>query len=351
MTTRVNPEMLILAREARGLTQAALAELLSLTQATVSRYEAGLVDVPVEHLAAFGRVLGRPKSFFYWRDRLYGSSCLYHRKRSKIAVRDLKAIHAHVNILRMQTERLLRYADVHSRYAFHRLDASRYGGPEGCARKLRELWQLPTGPIRSVAGCIESAGGIIFRCSFQDVKVDGISQWPLDAPTLPPVFFVNAQAPGDRSRLTLCHEVGHIVMHHLPTDDPEEEANRFASEFLMPANEIGPELSDMTLQKAAALKGYWKTSMQSIIFRAHRLGKITQAKYEYLFKQLSALGYRKCEPVPFSPEDAGMFRDLFSVFRQAHAKNTRDIAESLGMLEDELLGEYWQALAGLRLLA
>src|SRR5204862_198947 len=128
-----------------------------------------------------------------------------------------------------------------------------------------------------------------FRCPFGLTRVDGISQWPLDAPELPPVFFVHEEIPGDRQRLTLCHEIGHVVMHHMPTDeDPEDEANRFAAEFLMPAAEIAGELHNMTLPKAAALKQYWKVSMQSIIVRSRELGKISHNQYQYLFRQISA---------------------------------------------------------------
>lgn len=351
MSAKVNPEMLILAREVRGLTQTALAELLGTTQASVSRYESGLFDAPSEHVITCAKALHRPVSFFYWEDRLYGSSCLYHRKQSKISVRDLKMAHAHVNLLRMQTVRLLCFADVTSSYNFHRLDASKYGGPVGCARKLRQLWQLPTGPIRSVTACIESAGGVVLRCPFGPLPVDGISQWPLGDPLLPPVFFANDCTPGDRDRLTLSHEIGHIAMHHLPTDEPEEEATSFASEFLMPADEIGPELSNLTLQKAAALKMYWKTSMQSIIVRAFELEKISERSYGYLFRQVSERGYRKCEPVPIPLEEPEMIRGLFAVYQRSYRGSFEDVAESLGMQEDELRSDYWRGLFGLRMVS
>jgi Zn-dependent peptidase ImmA (M78 family) len=56
--------------------------------------------------------------------------------------------------------------------------------------------------------------------------------------------------PGDRERLTLAHEVGHVVMHHLPTEeDPEDEANLFAATFLMPADDIHGDLGNLTLPR------------------------------------------------------------------------------------------------------
>ena len=100
MIERVNPEMIVLAREVRGVNQATLAKLIGVNQATVSRYEAGTLEVAPSHLESMAAALERPLSFFYWKEKLYDSSCLYHRKNARIPVHDLKCVHASVNILR-----------------------------------------------------------------------------------------------------------------------------------------------------------------------------------------------------------------------------------------------------------
>jgi Zn-dependent peptidase ImmA (M78 family)/transcriptional regulator with XRE-family HTH domain len=349
---RVNPEMIVLARELRGVTQSELADAISIRQATVSRYEAGVIDVPEDQVRAIARFLERPVAFFYWQERLYSASCLYHRKNRRLSVSELRLIHAKVNLLRIQASRLLRQARVKSNYSFFRLDPKKHGGPEGCARQLRQLWQLPLGPVRNVVRSIESAGGMVFRCPFGMTRVDGISQWPLDDPGMPPVFFIHEDAPGDRQRLTLCHEIGHVVMHHMPTeDDIEDEACRFAAEFLMPAAEIGPDLHSMTLAKAAAMKTYWKTSMQAIIVQAHRLAKIDDARYKSLFNQLSARGYRKCEPAPIPPEEPDMFRDLLEFHRKSLGRDTKGLSDLLGESERNFILVYGQNLANFRLVS
>jgi Zn-dependent peptidase ImmA (M78 family)/transcriptional regulator with XRE-family HTH domain len=351
MSAKANPEMLVLAREYRGLTQTTLANAASLNQATISRYESGFVEIPPEHVEVLAVVLERPQSFFYWHERLYDASCFHHRKLKALPVRELKRIHACVNLLRMQAARLLRYAKVRTAYTFHQLDMTSQGGPDACAAKLRHLWQLPTGPIRSVVNAIEGAGGVVFRYSFDTRMVDGISQWALGAAEAPPVFFVNDESPGDRERWTLCHEIGHMVMHHMPTSDPEGEANRFASEFLMPAKEVKSELANMTLQKAAALKSHWKVSMQAIIYRARELGKITKEHYDYLIRQVYAKKYNKCEPVPIPVEEPALFRELVRVQQSAFRRTTKEVAEFLGELENNFRSDYWITLGGIRLLA
>ena len=190
---RVNKEMLILARNLRGLSQADLAAGSGFNQATISRYENG-ADVPEEHLSALARALDRPASFFFWDESLYDASCMYHRRNRNISVGELNMIHAKVNMLRIVAFRLLRVAQIKSTYSFFRLDAAKLGGPEACARELRRLWQLPLGPVRSVVRGVENAGGMVFRCPFGEARVDGISQWPLDRPNMPPIFLSTENA-------------------------------------------------------------------------------------------------------------------------------------------------------------
>jgi Zn-dependent peptidase ImmA (M78 family)/DNA-binding XRE family transcriptional regulator len=344
--------MIGLARDLRGMTQAELAEAMAVNQATISRYESGLSDAPQDHLDAIARILERPCSFFYWQDRLYDASCLYHRKNRRISASELRLIHAKVNLLRLQSSRLRQRAKVTSNYSFHRLDPKKFGGPEGCARELRRLWQLPLGPVRNVVKSIESAGGMVFRCPFGATRVDGISQWPIDSPNLPPVFFVHEEAPGDRERWTLAHEIGHVVMHHALTEsDPEDEANRFANEFLMPADDIAHDLSGMTIAKATSLKAYWKVSMQAIIMRAHYLRRTTENQHQYLFRQISVKGYRKCEPLPIPPEEPAMFFGLMDFHYKSLGLSVAEVSECLGETETNFRRLYRNNFAEFRLVS
>jgi len=294
---------------------------------------------PGEHLEKFARALDRPLSFFFLGERAYNASATYHRTRRSLTVGEERQIQAQVNEMRIHASVLLNEAEIESRYSFYRLPLDD-GGPEKAAQILRRLWQLPTGPIRSVVGSIERAGGLVFRCPFDTDKIDGVSQWPLDSDHVPPVLFVRDDVPGDRQRFTLAHEIAHVVLHHLPTDDPEGEADRFASEFLMPAEEIETELSGLTLRKAAALKCYWKVSMAAIIRRAFDLGKITERQYRYFNAELSRLGYRKCEPAPIPPEEPRMLQEILRVHRVSHGRSTDELSELMGLYADQFTGIY-----------
>jgi len=342
--------MLGLARDYLGMTQAGLAARLSFTQTTLSRYEAGILDVPDDHLVEIAQVLNRPLSFFFRDDRVYATSGFYHRKRTKLSAKDRKRVHAQVNDLRIQANMLLHEAQIESAYRFHQLGSAVCGSPERSARQLRQLWQLPPGPIRNVVSAIESAGGIVFSCEFGTDRIDGISQWTLDNPTSPPVLFVNEAMPTDRQRFTLSHEIGHISMHYVkPDGDGEDEADRFASEFLMPADEIKPELRRITLEKAAALKSYWKVSIASLIRRARDLETITDRQYRQFCMLLSKFGYRKVEPVPLPRERPRLFDEIIEAHRQYHHHDDAELAERLGMFEADFQSRFGHGLNGLRL--
>src|SRR5262249_30585164 len=155
---------------------------------------------------------------------------------------------------------------------------------------VRAMWNLPPGPIANLVGTIEAAGGIVLRWPFGTPKIDGISRW---APGLPPVFFLNDQIPMDRARLTLAHELGHMILHDAPFPEMEPEANEFAREFLMPSREIRRRLEGCNLYKLSTLKPYWKVSMAALLYAAEELSVVTPRTARHLWSQMSAYKRRE----------------------------------------------------------
>src|SRR5205085_1412705 len=138
----------------------------------------------------------------------------------------------------------------------------------------------------------------------------GVSQW---VEGTPPLFFLNARQPGDRLRWTLAHEVGHLVMHEVPSPSQESEADAFAAELLLPADEIESELEPVTLPHLAQLKIRWRVSIAALLRRAHDLGLNTKSQYHRLFTRYSMLGYRHGEPAPVPVEQPGLVRQVLRV--------------------------------------
>jgi len=293
-----NANMLILAREARGLTQRELAEKLAVKQGTISKMEAGLLPPSNETIGRYSEALRFPADFFCQTDHVFGfnATVFFHRKRQALPDRTLRRLHACMNLARMRISRLLRSASISCEQGFRTLETAEYEGPEEIAKLVRSMWMIPSGPIKSVTEVIENAGGIVVRLDFGTRQIDAISEW---VPGHPPIFIVNSNTDvtGDRLRLTLAHELAHILMHRFPDPEMEHEANQFAAEFLMPRRMVKASLYSLNLAKLAQLKRIWKVSMAALVQRAYDLRTITETQRRYLFMNFSKRGYRTREPV------------------------------------------------------
>lgn len=340
MSNSVNPEMLILARETRGLTQSELAEATFISQGNISKYEGGLLQVSEEHLQKIALVLDYPVPFFNQFDDLYsfGSHCTYHRKQQTMPVKEQRVLLAKMNKRRIEIARLLNGVELEHENQFQRLDIEDYNGDvEKIAQLVRKSWKLPLGPIKNLVGIIESAGGIVIRKSFGTKKLDAFSQL---VPGLPPIFLINSDMPGDRVRYTLAHEVGHIIMHQFPTEDMEGEADRFAAEFLMPSHDISPDLTSLTFPNLARLKHHWKVSMATLIMQAHRTGKITDRQKKSLFEQMNKNEYRMNEPIPIPVEEPSLLKDIINVYLNDFRYSISDLSQLVFLHEQEFRSEY-----------
>ena len=219
--------MLTLARESRGLTQSALSRRARVSQGHISKLEAGLIAASDSTVTMLATALGFPVDFFHQDDPVYGPgvSEFFHRK-NQVSARMLSHVHANLNVRRIHIDRLLASAELNAENV-PQLDPDEHdGSAKLVAQTVRTIWQLPSGPVKNLTRVIEDAGGIVTLVPFGTPKIAGVSRW---VPGLPPMFFLNEDIPGDRQRLTLAHELGHVVMHRVPTPEGEREAFEFGS--------------------------------------------------------------------------------------------------------------------------
>ncbi len=111
---------------------------------------------------------------------------------------------------------------------------------------------------------------------------------------------------------------------------------------LMPAEDIRPSLNRITLTKLADLKRYWKVSMQSLIMRAHELGKITDRQRKSLFAKMSASGYRLREPIELDVpgEDVKLIGEMIHAHMEGLGFSKEDMASALAYHINEFLELY-----------
>jgi Zn-dependent peptidase ImmA (M78 family)/transcriptional regulator with XRE-family HTH domain len=316
--------MLVLAREARGLTQRELASRLEMDAARLSRIECGLREFPDEYIAPLTRALEFPEEFFSQNESRQGMapSEIYHRKRAALGARDLARIHARIDLYRIAISRLLRNVETETVKAFPRLDLEEHDSPDEVARLVRAAWGTPAGPIPQLIPLIENAGGFVIFMDFGTRLVDAVSRW---LPGLPPMIFVNHGLPPDRKRFTIAHELGHLIMHSLPRPEMEDEANQFASEFLTPSEAIRNDLRDIDLPRLAILKSIWKVSMAALLKRAHQLGTVSDRYYRYMWTRMAP--YRMREPIEtdFPEEQPVLLGQLVGMYRSEMGFSTAEV--------------------------
>lgn len=331
MGVNVNPEMVRLAREFQGMTQKELSENSKISQGHISKFEKGQLIIPHQQLKKISDVLKMPIPFFYQKGNIYGLgiSNIYHRKRQSLPVQTLKQIQAVINIHTLNISSFLDSIEIKSPYSFESFDIQDFGGDAMyIANLVRAHWRIPIGPINNLIDIIERASGIVIKHNFITNKFDAESRW-LKEDGLPPIFFLNENFPTDRMRFTLAHELAHIIMHRIPTPNMEEEANTFASEFLMPGKQILPDLVSFSIKKAARLKSKWRVSIASIIKRAKDLGVISDYQYRRMFTQLGVFGYRKREPIFLEDEKSNFIPKIIDTYKKSLGYTIDDLCNSL----------------------
>lgn len=333
MKKSVNPELIILARESQGVTQLELANRVGINQANISRIENGFIQPSEDIIEKISQSLSYPISFFYENGSTYSPQVHFFRKAKMLATKDFSIINANGIIDRLRIEKLLNAIEIHTEYVTY--DLAEYDSIETIANTLRQQWHVPKGPIQNVASLLESKGIII-------IQIDFGSRFISDLTTKTEkgiyIIFLNSSMPSDRKRFTLCHALGHVIMHNSTSSSSiEEEADRFASEFLMPTMDIRHQLTDLDISKLADLKRYWKVSMAAILMKASHLNTITSSKKQYLWKRISSLGYRLNEPVEATivDEEPTILKEAMKLYKDELNYSEDELKELLFLKEND----------------
>lgn len=339
-----NSGLLRLARQRLGLAQGEAAERLGVPQVTLSRYETGAAMPNNEFVARAADVYGLPVSFFSQTDQIYGAPVSVHpmwRRKHDVTVRELDRIVAEINIRIMHIRRMLDAVEYSPRTNIPKLDKEDYGGDiERIAALVRAHWLIPSGPLSNLVGAVEAAGAVVVYSPLSGCAVSGVT---ISAPGLLPIIILNADQPADRLRFTLAHELGHLVMHRFPNPNMENEANDFASAFLMPVNDIKIALRGrIDLRRLAALKPEWRVSMQAILYRAQSLGLIEKSEASWLWRQFNTARIKLREPpeLDFPREQPGVLTRMVRLHLDTFGYSPQEFARLLHLHVHQLAEFY-----------
>jgi len=345
-----NPEMLVLAREARGLTQTELSARLGMSQSKMSKLEDGLIEFCEETAAKLPEALGFPVNFFYLPGRRQSASPTFYRKHATLETSILKPNVAKMDIVRRNLQRLFSSVEPIELKLPYIDPEETPGGAAEVARRVRRALRIADGPIRNLTEVLEEAGLLIVSFDFGTRKIDGCGDF-LDGV---PVCFINRIVSPVRWRFTLAHELAHLIMHRMPTerDVEEEQANTFAGEFLMPEADIKSSLLPISIDRLARLKLHWRVSMQALLKRAAHLGLITERTERYHFMLMSKMGIREVEPhenaIP--REVPTLLKELLEANQKTLGLSTSGMAGYLAIAESDF-EEWYSSSPSLRVMS
>lgn len=344
---QTDPRMITLAREARGWTQKDLAAACGLTQGHLSKLESGLVDVGPGVLEQLAGALGCPVALLEYTAPVRGIevTCLHHRRKaSTMGATTKKRIEALAQLTRISVDGLLNGIDLANVRELHRASGMAEVNPEAAAADTRVALGVSSGPVENLMRAVEAAGVIVVQRTLGTASQDAVTTWPAGSP---PMMMVNTGLAADRLRFTVAHELGHLVLHAVPGDDQESEADRFASSFLAPADQIRPELVGLQTNEMSRLmkmKVKWGMSIAALIRRARDLDEIDDNRYREFQIKLSRLGWRTVEPGAAMAEAPTLLSRVINLRRNQQGLSSSELA-ALAIMSEEAFRRYYLHVA------
>jgi len=214
-------------------------------------------------------------------------------------------------------------------------------GAEKAAVTLREAWDLGMDPIANLVETLESHRVHVVVVE-APTTFDGVSAIARDSSgTVVAAGAVTRDSTGgERQRLNLAHELGHLVLAIATDLNEEEVAFRFAGALLAPAatirQEIGSRRSFLQLEEIQYLRGRYGMSMQAIVRRLHDLDIISATTYKWWCIEFSRQGWRKQEPGESLAERPHWFRR--AVLR-ALSEGLMAMSEARDLMRDDVEAE------------
>jgi Zn-dependent peptidase ImmA (M78 family)/transcriptional regulator with XRE-family HTH domain len=348
---------LIEARDSRGLTQVALAELINRTSSSISRWEGGGQSPEPEALDGLARALNLPMAFFLRPQPEHGDGPMFFRSMASTT-----------QMLRRRVRARLRWAQDISLSLQNWLDLPVVDVPlleitdyreirdediEGVANECRARWGLGSGPISDVLLVLENAGITVVKEEVGSAAMDGLSNWS-EADQRPYILIAKDKDTCVRSRLDAAHELGHLVLHRRVKErtladaaafkEIERQAYLFAGALLLPAESFPTEVWSPSLNAFLALKERWKVSIGAMVKRCSTLGMISDEYERRIWKYYSARSWRRSEPLDdvLAPEVPRLLARSVQLLIDERVRTRRELLEELRLPASDV-----EALCGL----
>jgi Zn-dependent peptidase ImmA (M78 family) len=344
-------ERLAQVREARFMSATSLADLLDLSDSTISSYEHGRQKPPVETVERMASTLNVSVDFFstqapklsseriFWRSMNYAAKAARTRAKRRYEWLQEIVIYLGENF----DFPTLDVPDCNVPVDYRRIDTAQI---EEAAQRCREHWGIPSGPCPNLTRLAESKGILVSRGSMDAEGLDAFSQWSDIG--RPFVFLGSDKASAVRSRFDAAHELGHLVLHRHVNDAAnssakdykliETQAHRFAAAFLLPAEEFATDLYAPSLDGFRHLKTRWKVAIAAMIMRSSHLGLIDETQVKRMWINMSRRQWRIKEPLDdvFEPEKPALLSQCVEMMVNEKFKTKAQILDDLKISANDI---------------
>lgn len=305
-------ERLTEAREARGLTGIALADMVGVAKSTISQYENGDQTPRPEIMKRLTEVLNLPAAFFLREPQAARSGVVHYRSMAAASKSSRRRAQRRHEWLRDIVAWLSSLVDL------PRIDFPDFGMPadpslidleriELAATAARRHWGMGDGPIDRVVWLLENHGAVVSLSHFGSEELDAFSENGCSEAFEPYISVSADKVVAARSNFTGAHELGHLLLHrnvpenvaNRPAEHKlmEQQAHMFADAFLLPATSFAPQARYPSLEVFRALKPKWRVSIGAMIMRARDLQLIDKEHYTKLWVAYSKRGWKRGEPL------------------------------------------------------
>ena len=337
------------AREVRKLSITELANITGITKQSISYYEKGKQVPRIDAMSVLANVLSVPISFFFKSTPQPSNQPIFFRSRKGLSQKEWTRAEIKLSwfeeVLYYLTD-LINFVPPNIPDQFdvsNRLASVTREEIEEIAITCRKYWGLGLGPISNLTRLMENNGVIIIRMPLDVKEEDAFSQWQMKN-TIPVSVMVASKPSACRDRFSLAHELGHIILHrNVCVDDStldviEEQANQFASSFLLPAESYLREFKYPTLNSLKILKDRWKVSIKAQIYRCKELNAKSNVTARNLYMNMGKRGWTKIEPLDdiIHFEEPVVISKAVNLLEEHAAISLFDISAKLEMAEDDV---------------
>lgn len=338
------------ARVSRIMSQDELAKSIDITKQAVSQYETGNSKPSEVVMREISNVLHYPMTFFTKEPSaiLSAPSFYFFRSYKTASVKEKAAWIQKVAIFEeFVISKLKEYIEF-PKINLPTIDEKESYSMDDCeqiAMEAREFWGLGKGPIQNLIDVIQENGIIIANMKKIDKKIDAFSTIYNRTPY---IYISEDTVSSVRWRFSLAHELGHLIMHKgfyeeggIPDeihDALEDEADFFASGFLMPQNSFFNDVNIITLDYFLYLKKKWKTSISSMILKCKNFEIISSLQTEALYKKMAIKKWRISEPYDdiCKDEKPYLLKQAFKLLIDNNLISSNSIETDFGIYENEL---------------